>query len=302
MGAFLEKPKTEKHTQNGDGHELRWGVSAMQGWRMDMEDSHTCNTDFALKDCAFFAVFDGHASAYVSKYCSEKLLPTIVSLVSPNDAGPEMMKTAIYQGFLNIDEKLSNEPPLKSGDDRGGTTAVCVMVTPNKLIWANCGDSRGLLCRDGKLHYFTLDHKPSNHAEKSRIERAGGTVMMQRVNGSLAVSRALGDFDYKRRDELGATEQLVSPEPDMEVLERDEKDQFLLLACDGIYDVMTNEEVVQYVLSQLELENDLSKICSGLIDTCLNKVSVRWCVFEARAAESSLCPSIPILFPLGCLF
>ena len=278
MGAFLEKPKTEKLVDNGQGHQLRWGVSAMQGWRMDMEDAHTCNTKFSLKDCAFFAVFDGHASGYVSEYCSNKLLPKIEAFLDPNHAGPEEISTAIYQGFLTIDEQLLEEPRIKSGEDRGGTTAVCVMVTPTKLIWANCGDSRGLLCRGGKLAYYTSDHKPSNQVEKARIEAAGGTVMMQRVNGSLAVSRALGDFDYKRKDDLPTTKQLVSPEPDMMVLEREEKDQFLLLACDGIYDVMTNDDVVQYVLEQLELEKDLSKICSGLIDTCLFKVSLRWCM------------------------
>ena len=112
-----------------------------------------------------------------------------------------------------------------------------------------------------------------NEIERSRIEKAGGTVMMQRVNGSLAVSRALGDFDYKCVEGKEQNEQLVSPEPEMHLMDRSEKDQFLLLACDGVFDVMTNEEIVTYVLHHLELESDLSKICSDLIDTCLNKVS-----------------------------
>ena len=97
--------------------------------------------------------------------------------------------------------------------------------------------------------------------------------MMQRVNGTLAVSRALGDFDYKRNTGIDAVEQLVSPEPDITVLDRhEENDEFILLACDGIYDVMSNEDVLGYVRHQLELTNDLETICSTLIDSCLHKV------------------------------
>lgn len=276
MGAFLEKPKTEKTASNGKGYNLSWGVSAMQGWRMEMEDAHTCKTDLSnLKNWGFFAVFDGHAGPNVSKYCAENLLTFIEKNI---DSGSEKeeeerVKNAIYYGFLDVDKDLLKQPQWANGQDRGGTTAVCVMVSPKHLIWANCGDSRGLLCREGKLQFCTVDHKPYNESERERIEKAGGTVMMQRVNGSLAVSRALGDFDYKRVPDMAPIHQLVSPEPEMTVLERNEKDEFLLLACDGIYDVMTNEEIIAYVRHHLELEKDLSKICGDLIDTCLNKVS-----------------------------
>ena len=271
MGAFLEKPKTEKTESDGGAHDLRWGVSAMQGWRLEMEDAHTCEADFKLKGWSFFAVFDGHAGPKISQYCSKNLLPYIMKSVKGSDKEEDVSKK-MKKGFLEIDEVLKKE----NQDERpsGGTTAVACMVSPNKLIWANCGDSRGLLCRSSKLEYATLDHKPMNEQERLRIEKAGGTVMMQRVNGSLAVSRALGDFDYKRSSELKQSEQLVSPEPDMHILERSAaNDQFLLLACDGVYDVMTNDEVIAFVLRHLELESRLSKICSDLIDNCLNKVT-----------------------------
>ena len=287
MGAFLEKPKTDKSMSTGKGSGLEWGVSAMQGWRMEMEDSHTCETDLKLlPKSSFFAVFDGHAGAKVSQYCSENLLDEIMcNLKAEGDfkgaLDSEKIKKAIYDGFLGIDVKLLENPLWKEGKDRGGTTAVCCMVSPDKLIWANCGDSRGLLCRDGKLEYNTVDHKPVNDVEKARIEKAGGTVMMQRVNGSLAVSRALGDFDYKRGMDLNPIDQLVSPEPEVCVLDRSEKDEFLLLACDGVFDVMTNEEIVKYILHHLELEKDLSKICSDLIDMCLNKVRHCLCPYNA---------------------
>jgi serine/threonine protein phosphatase PrpC len=272
MGAFLEKPKTEKITVKGEGCGIKYGVSAMQGWRMEMEDAHVCETNFKLKEHSFFGVFDGHAGPKVSQYCSVHLLDTILECLG-EDKKEDKVSKAIHDGFLKLDENLKKQPQWASGEDRSGTTAIVAMVTPKKIIWGNCGDSRGLLCRKGKVFFSTQDHKPYNQSERARIEKAGGTVMMQRVNGSLAVSRALGDFDYKREHNLKATEQLVSPEPEITMQERDpDSDEFLLLACDGIFDVMSNDEVVAYVSHHLKLTNDLVKICSDLIDTCLNKV------------------------------
>lgn len=276
MGAFLDKPKTEKITAQGEGCGIRYGVSAMQGWRMEMEDAHVCETQFKLKDYGFFGVFDGHAGPKVSQYCSQHLLECILDCLEQGkdkEVPVKDVKKAIHDGFLRLDEHLKKQPQWANGEDRSGTTAIVVMVSPQKIIWGNCGDSRGLLCRNGKVAFSTQDHKPYNQAERARIERAGGTVMMQRVNGSLAVSRALGDFDYKRSNELKPTEQLVSPEPEITVQDRDQStDEFLLLACDGIFDVMSNDEVVAYVSRHLKLTDDLPKICSDLIDTCLNKV------------------------------
>ena len=77
---------------------------------------------------------------------------------------------------------------------------------------------------------FFQDHKPSNPPELERIQNAGGSVMIQRVNGSLAVSRALGDFEYKNVDGKGPTEQLVSPEPEFYMKKREaDNDEFLVL-------------------------------------------------------------------------
>ena len=275
MGAFLEKPKTEKVTVSGEATGLRYGVSAMQGWRMEMEDAHVCETNFTLKEHSFFGVFDGHAGAKVANYCSKNLLDSIVGKLDQDKTpSSEELKKAIHTGFLSLDEQLANNPTWATGEDRSGSTAIAVMITPESIVWSNCGDSRGLLCRNGKVEFFTVDHKPFNDIEKQRIEKAGGSVMMQRVNGSLAVSRALGDFGFKRIPGIGATEQLVSPEPEITIMDRmTEHDEFLLLACDGIFDVLKNEEVVAYVRHKLELTDDLAQICSDLIDYCLNKVS-----------------------------
>ena len=279
MGPVLDKPKTEKTCSEGKTKcGIRYAVSAMQGWRTEMEDAHVCKTEFVPNNWCFFGVFDGHAGGKVAQHCAENLLDAILTRLKKNgekkEYSAEEMESAVQQGFLVLDDQMRNLPDWANGEDHSGTTAVVAMVSPTHIIWANCGDSRGILCRNGELAFATEDHKPFNQGERLRIEKAGGTVMMQRVNGSLAVSRALGDFDYKRAISLPPVEQLVSPEPDVTVMERNNKqDEFLLLACDGIYDVMQNEDIVKYLRHRMELKENLTDICSDLIDKCLHKVN-----------------------------
>ena len=282
MGAFLDKPKTEKHNQHGEGNGLRYALSSMQGWRVEMEDAHSAIVGLpcGLKDWSFFAVFDGHAGAKVSAYCSDQLLQSITGneeFVFPGDpefAPPsvESVQKAIKTGFLSIDDKLRKIPEMMCGDDKSGSTAVCTIVTPQNVFFANCGDSRAVMSRAGGLHFSTQDHKPFHPLEKERIHNAGGSVMIQRVNGSLAVSRALGDFEYKNVVGKGPCEQLVSPEPEIFVEDRSAQDEFIVLACDGIWDVMSNEELCDFVRSRMQLTDNLEEICNMVIDTCLYKV------------------------------
>uniref|UniRef100_A0A8C7K8R3 Protein phosphatase 1A n=1 Tax=Oncorhynchus kisutch TaxID=8019 RepID=A0A8C7K8R3_ONCKI len=250
MGAFLDKPKMEKHNAHGEGNSLTYGLSSMQGWRVEMEDAHTAviGLPHGLDPWSFFAVYDGHAGSQVAKYCCEHLLEHITSnpdFQSGLEPNVESVKIGIRTGFLQIDEHMRNISEKKHGVDRSGSTAVGVMISPGHIYFINCGDSRGLLSRGGAVHFFTQDHKPSNPLEKERIQNAGGSVMIQRVNGSLAVSRALGDFDYKCVHGKGPTEQLVSPEPEVYAIER----------------------------SRLEVTNDLERVCNEIVDTCLYKGS-----------------------------
>ena len=120
-----------------------------------------------------------------------------------------------------------------------------------------------------------------DQAERQRIQEAGGTVLIQRVNGSLAVSRALGDFEYKNNPSRRADQQLVSPEPEITCHTRnlstnsgknEEQVAFIVLACDGIWDVMNNEELAAYILGRMHVTDDLSEICNSVLDMCLYKV------------------------------
>jgi len=287
MGAFLDKPKTEKYNESKIGGGLRYGLSSMQGWRIEMEDAHSAIIGIPdqKETVSWFAVFDGHAGSRVSAHCAHHLLDCIRTNddftctlqhehTLSKDELLQGVEKGILKGFLELDEKLRKIPEVASGEDKSGTTAVCSLITDKYVIIANCGDSRGVFCVNGKPALATQDHKPTNEPERERIQKAGGSVYIQRVNGSLAVSRALGDFEYKNVEGKGPTEQLVSPEPEVFIKERTPgEDEFLVLACDGVWDVMTNQDICDFIRSRLKLTDNLETICNEVIDTCLYKGS-----------------------------
>jgi serine/threonine protein phosphatase PrpC len=90
------------------------------------------------------------------------------------------------------------------------------LVTPKSYYVANAGDSRSVLCREGKSIDFSKDHKPDSPEEEARITKAGGYIAMGRVNGGLNLTRSFGDFDYKRNKDLPYSDQMITCNPDIE--------------------------------------------------------------------------------------
>ncbi|MCL4141754.1 UNVERIFIED_CONTAM: hypothetical protein GTU68_057325 [Idotea baltica] len=126
-------------------------------------------------------------------------------------------------------------------DELAGTTAVCVFLRGNMLYCGNVGDSRVVGSVGGSVVELSNDHKPSLPSEQRRITAAGGWVELNRVNGNLALSRALGDFVFKKNTHKGPEEQIVTAWPDVVIRELNKDWEFILLSCDGIWDVMTNQ-------------------------------------------------------------
>jgi serine/threonine protein phosphatase PrpC len=119
---------------------------------------------------------------------------------------------------------------------------------------ANAGDSRAVLCRgSGATEPLSFDHKPQQEREMSRITKAGGFVnQFGRVNGNLNLSRSIGDLKYKQVPGIPPSEQMITAEPDIVQVELHEKDEFLVLGCDGIWDCLTNEQAVKYVRDRID--------------------------------------------------
>ncbi|XP_046827167.1 probable protein phosphatase CG10417 isoform X3 [Vespa velutina] len=166
------------------------------------------------------------------------------------------------------DDVLNIEEP---GSD-SGCTAVVAILKENELYVANAGDSRCVLCRDGQALELSLDHKPEDEPEMKRIRKAGGKVTFDgRVNGGLNLSRALGDHAYKQNTVLPPQEQMISALPDVRhITIEPERDEFMILACDGIWNFMSSQDVVQFIKTRLtEKYDNISKICEELFDHCL---------------------------------
>ncbi|XP_024300120.1 protein phosphatase 1A-like [Oncorhynchus tshawytscha] len=274
---YLDRPILEKHaTEGGSQWGLNYATASMQGWRAQMEDAHACMPEMGgeLAEWGYYAVFDGHAGNTVAQYCSRNLLQHILATGRVKaEENPDGVKEGIIEGFLAIDSHMHTLTRQECWE-RSGSTAAVVMLSPQYVYFVNCGDSRTLLCRDGHVIFYTEDHKPVNPREKERIQNAGGSVTQHRVNGSLAMSRSLGDFDFKEVEWRSQTEQLVSPEPEVYELERSPQDEFLIVACDGVWDAIGNEDLCAFVRSRLQVCNDLREICNQVIDLCLYKGSL----------------------------
>ncbi|KAK7864745.1 hypothetical protein R5R35_012254 [Gryllus longicercus] len=164
--------------------------------------------------------------------------------------------------------KIAKGPGVESG-----CTAVVALLHGRDLYVANAGDSRCIVSRGGEALDMSLDHKPEDDIEIERIVAAGGFVSCDgRVNGGLNLSRAIGDHAYKQTENLPPEEQMITALPDVRTLSIDtEKDEFMVLACDGIWNSMTSQEVVNFVRTRLQSgeEKLLSQICEELFDFCL---------------------------------
>lgn len=193
---------------------------------------------------------------------------------APSASGGGEQPPAGDEGAEAAEEEAVEDATPEKGEDgyvgpSAGCTAVCAVVRNGVLYVANAGDSRCVLSRGGRAIAMTQDHKPMDTEEYARIMKAGGFVADGRVNGSLNLSRALGDLEYKQTKELGPEEQMVTAFPEIRQQTLQPGDEFLLLACDGIWDVLTNQEAVDFVRERLQAGRSPKEVCEDVCDRCL---------------------------------
>ncbi|KAK4230259.1 phosphatase 2C-domain-containing protein [Podospora fimiseda] len=273
MGQTLSEPVVEKASEKGGDDRLIYGVSAMQGWRISMEDSHTTILDLLQdkKDAkehpsrlAFFGVFDGHGGDRVAIYTGANI-HHIVSKQETFQAGN--YEQALKDAFLATDRAILSDH--KFDEEVSGCTACVGLITDDKIYVANAGDSRGVLGVKGRAKPLSFDHKPQNEGEKARITAAGGFVDFGRVNGNLALSRAIGDFEFKKSADLAPEQQIVTAYPDVVTHDLGDDDEFLVIACDGIWDCQSSQAVIEFVRRGIAAKQELDKICENMMDNCL---------------------------------
>lgn len=221
----------------------------------------------------FFGVYDGHGGSQAANFCKDRLHHALVEEFevamnvenpSTNDNGEKNWQMKWERAFADCFHKVDVEVGggIFRRDGKGevvveedsadriapetvGSTAVVAVVGACQIIVSNCGDSRAVLSRGGRAIALSVDHKPDREDELARIEAAGGKVINwngHRIFGVLAMSRALGDYYLKP---------YVIPDPEVTFTQRTEDDEFLILASDGLWDVLTNEEVCEAVRRRL---------------------------------------------------
>lgn len=203
----------------------------------------------------FAGVYDGHGGNLTSEFIKQN----IVSIYSNVQGGsiPEKLELT-YQG---LEKEFFNYFKRIQGRDSSGSTACTLLLTPNTIYLANTGDSRCIISESGKALQLTIDHKPTEKVEYDRIKTNKEDITYTGVYriGGLAVSRVIGDFYIKQKVKS------VIYRPDIFMAKRNEYQDFIVLATDGLWDVMTNQEVVNFIHKQMKTTYDLDVISQRLV-------------------------------------
>ncbi|XP_006648509.3 probable protein phosphatase 2C member 13, mitochondrial [Oryza brachyantha] len=212
---------------------LKCGYSSFRGKRSTMEDFYDVKlTEIDGQAVSLFGVFDGHGGSRAAEYLKENLFENLLK-------HPEFLtdtKLAISQTYQKTDTDFLESESNALRDD--GSTASTAVLVGDHLYVANVGDSRAVISKAGKAMALSEDHKPNRSDERKRIENAGGVVIWAgtwRVGGVLAMSRAFGNRLLKP---------FVVAEPEIQEEHVNGELECLVLASDGLWDVVENEEAV----------------------------------------------------------
>ena len=236
--------------------------------RKNMQDYHCIVDNFLNDDCSgYFAIFDGHGGQECALYLSQKHYSILHNQITNIKHEGDVISHSLTMSFELIDNELKGNNNTQC--DNCGSTATVVVVTKQndkKIIYcANVGDSKCILVKKDKtFNVLTKDHKCFNSEEAERIRSCGGMVFCGRMFGQLALSRAIGDFELKPYGLLAM--------PDIErVVVNEEDDLFVVIASDGVWDVMKEDDVVGMCLEEDNEEEKRTSddICTGIVKSSI---------------------------------
>lgn len=236
--------------------------ASIRGRRYDMEDAHIVIPEFRGPHEFYAGVFDGHSGSWVADMAAGKLHTYLQDALDSNSP-----QKALHQAFINTDADT-----LKHRTN-GGSTAVVAYANGASLYVANAGDARAVLDRAGVAKRLSHDHKADNKNEMKRIQRLGGfvtpksDVSVARVNGMLAISRSLGDH-FVNHHFSGVD--YITAKPNIREVELREGDSTLILACDGVWDVLSDKQAIEVVAKGKGSSTSQAEI---LVDEAYNKGS-----------------------------
>lgn len=254
------------------------GIVSDIGTRAIMEDFYQIIHDLKISEsihCSYYGVYDGHGGEYCAKYVQSKLPYVLKKLIEKEIQQSKnvclTMAQALKQAFAEVDISFHTE--FKDLSWFSGSTVVIVVILGSTIFCANIGDSRAILSKEGLAYNLSLDHKAAFPKEEERIKAAGGEVKCGRTMGKVAISRAMGDFQYKNKP-------IIISEPEVRVWEIDpNKDEFIVMGSDGLFDKFTSQEAVTFARKKLlemeYMEQDLNKVAKDLSHESLYVRNVR---------------------------
>ncbi|XP_058785841.1 probable protein phosphatase 2C 22 [Vicia villosa] len=254
---------------------LRSGGYADVGFRSSMEDVYVC-VDHFMQDpglnkhiggpSAFYGVFDGHGGKHAADFACNHLPKFILE----DKSFPVDIERIVASAFLQTDNAFAEACSLDAAL-ASGTTALATLVIGRLLLVANAGDCRAVLCRNGKAIEMSRDHKPVCMKEQRRIEASGGYVYDGYLNGQLSVTRAIGDWHMEGMK--GKDGGPLSAEPELMTTKLTAEDEFLIIGCDGIWDVFRSQNAVDFARRRLQDHNDPAVCSKDLVDEALKRKS-----------------------------
>jgi len=235
------------------------GVCSIQGRRQEMEDAHKIVPPPSpsvqpspATEISFFGVFDGHGGRRAADFAEVKLYELLLE-------HPELstkLSQALAASFEET-ERLFLEQAVEE-DMMDGTTAAVAVLSQGQLVVGNVGDSELVLCRvDQAVPLCQVHNMNKNTLEIERVKAEGGVVYKNRIGHpkfnpqviSLGVSRAIGDLPFKHEKFTDGKPSGLSAVPDIAVVPLTEEHRFLIIGCDGLWDVVEHQAAVDAVLA-----------------------------------------------------
>ncbi|PON43195.1 Protein phosphatase [Parasponia andersonii] len=259
---------------------IRSGSFADIGPRRYMEDEHIRIDDLSSHlrslfqfptPSAFYGVFDGHggpeAAAFIKKNAMRLFFEDVKfpQTSEVDEIFSEELQSSLRNAFQLADQALADDSNVNSSS---GTTALTAMIFGRLLMVANAGDCRAVVCRKGEAIDMSQDHRPIHPPERRRVEELGGYIDDGYLNGVLSVTRALGDWDMKFP--RGSPSPLIA-EPEFRQMVLTEDDEFLIMGCDGIWDVMSSQQAVSLVRRGLRRHDDPDQCARDLVMEALRR-------------------------------
>ncbi|KAL4575396.1 hypothetical protein LXL04_022239 [Taraxacum kok-saghyz] len=268
---------------------IRSGSCAEKGPKEYMEDEHIC-IDNLLQHLqrsegfpslgAFYGVFDGHGGTDAASFVRKNILKYILE----DPQFPICPKKAIRNAYMKADQAFAETTTL---DISSGTTALTTFIFGRytnqtkslllsiinnhkfckirMMVVANAGDCRAVLGKRGRAIELSNDHKPNSISERHRIEKLGGIIYDGYLNGQLSVARALGDWHMK------VSGCPLSSEPELQEILLLPEDEFVIMGCDGLWDVMSSQCAVTIARKELMIHNDPERCSRELVREALKR-------------------------------